>query len=272
MIRRIWTTFVVTSLTITGVARASNEDLKQELSRKQKALAELSSQIDQAIGPEFHSDRDIQLKLATNVIERWARKISAPDYTITAQGTSIRGNIDDGNGYKVWIDDPTETKAAVRFSPFALTFGSQQAVLKTNLAAHAETRIWGKALVINTNVFCQSSPDVTTPAEAVATLTNAKMGDVTYVVNLVRPANLTATVACGLGALGNYTLSFPMNQLAQEISKGEFTLGYQDKLEITIPTNPQKNVVFDINARDQKLIIGSDMIEAGANLDVRRRQ
>jgi hypothetical protein len=263
--------FALVAAMIDGTAVASNNDLKKELLQKQKELMDLSSQIDQAVGPEFHSDRDVQLKLATDLIQNWARKVTTPDYAITAQGIAVQGDIDDGNGYKVWIDNPGDTKAALRFNPFLLTFSPQQFELNTYLTAHAEARVWGKALFINTNVFCATTPDVTTPVQAVATETSPTIGDVAYVVTLTQPTNLNAAVACGLGGLGNYTIYFPINQLAGVIAKGDFSLGYQNKIEITVPTTPPQKISINVMAKDQTLTIGSDMIEVEANLDVGSR-
>ena len=56
-------------------AYAANEDLKAELARKQKELADLSAQIDAGSGPEFKVARDIEMKVTTDVVQDWAFRL-----------------------------------------------------------------------------------------------------------------------------------------------------------------------------------------------------
>jgi hypothetical protein len=257
-----------------AAASASNDDLKQELQRKQAQLADLSHQVDETIGPEFRVDHDIQLRLATKVIQAWADKISLPTfshpdvYAIGAVATRVDGDLVDGNGYRVYIWDASNTGAVVLLSGFYLQFSSQHIHLSLALDANAHTRIWVDSGPIRPNFYCESNPDVTAQVEADFQITSQNMGGIQYVINLTRPNALSVRVVCHLGDFGDLALEFPVDQLAKQIGQGDLNLGFQNKIVLTTPTIPPKSITLNVQTRDFELTIDTNDIQAQANIDV----
>jgi len=267
--RTILNGFACMLFVIGRLASAANEDLKAELLKKQQQLANLTSQIDQAADAEFQIQRDVDLRLTTPVLINWGLGFSTPNFTITAAATSVSGDLVYQPGvYKVSLHNPADTKAYVEFTPFQIGFAVGTMNLTTTLLAHAETRVFIDALGGETNVFCQTNPNLNSTVRATFQIQTATFGMVPYSIQLIQPINLVGYAACYLGNFGTLSIPVPMSNLADEVGRGEFDLGYTNTLVIEIPTSPVKNIVLNLASKDPQLTIDANALEATADLDV----
>jgi len=212
------------------VAYADNDDLKAELAKLQKELADLTAQIDAKSGPEFKVTRDLEVKVSTDVVQDWASHISTPNYTATAVATNVEGDLFyQGGVYKVWIQNPADTHAFVRLNPITTHAGTNALSAQTSLVAHAETRVFLSTGGITTNVLCETQPDVTSTAAATFALQQVSSGQVSYLLTLTQPTTLNVTAVCHLGALGDFPVTFSIHDLVRELSRGTFDLGYKNR-------------------------------------------
>jgi hypothetical protein len=251
------------------VAYADNDDLKAELAKLQKELTDLTGRIDAKSGPEFKVKRDVEAKVSTDVVQHWASHISTPNYTITAVATRVEGDLFyQGGVYKVWIRNPADTNAFVRLNPITTHAGTNALSAQTSLVAHAETRVFASAGGITTNILCETQPDVMSTVAATFALQQASSGQVNYVLNLTQPATLNVRAVCHLGGLGDFPITFPIHDLARELSRGTFDLGYKSQFQFQIPTSPVTTITLPLATRNPSLTIDAKAIKLLTDVDV----
>ena len=252
-------------------ALAANEDLKAELEQKDQALASLGRQIDSLLGADFIASSDIVATLRISALQKWAAFISSPELVISAYGLTADDLYYVGGSYKVWLQNPADTKARIALKPLAFTGGLDQLTLtSSSVTAHAETRVFASAAGLTTNVFCQTAPDISSTFRVRLALdtSNPASQSFPFVLNLIDPPNLIAQVVCYFGGLGNFGLSFPISDLARELGRGAIDLGYSKTIEVKIPTNPPTTIAVPVRTQDGKVSIDKDAVTVSVKVAV----
>jgi len=63
-------------------------------------------------------------------------------------------------------------------------------------------------------------------------------------------------------------LTFPISDLARELSRGTFDLGYKNQFQFQIPTSPPTNITLPLATRNPLLTIDAKAIEVVTDVDV----
>lgn len=265
-----WTSAILLAgLLIWPVSAQAEDSLDEILARRQAELASLQEEINRATGPEFAVNRQLQFTLGTQVLQTWASRISTPYFTITAEGTRAEGDLiySPGN-YKVWIDNPTDARAFVRLSPLQLQATTSTIEARSRLEAHAEVRVFVHAYGIKTNVFCDTVPNLQAPLRASFAIQPPVGVRIPYVMRMIEPATLKGTVVCHLGNLGDYPIRFPIDDLARELARGQFDLGYSDSFRFEIPGDPPQTLQVQLSAQNQSFSIDAQSIDLGTDVAI----
>jgi hypothetical protein len=123
---------------------------------------------------------------------------------------------------------------------------------------------------VHTNIFCDTQPDLTATAAATFALQQGSSGQVNYVLTLTQtqPTPLNGTAVCHLGALGDFPINFSIGDLARELSRGTFDLGYKNQFQFQIPTSPPTNITLPLASRNPSLTIDAKAIDLLTDVDV----
>lgn len=250
---------------------AANEDLKAELQRKDQALASLDAQINASLGSDFSASSDISATLRISALQKWATHISSPTLIVSAYALSADDLYYVPGSYKVWLQNPADTKVRIALQPLRFTGGLDQLTLTSpSVTAHAETRVFASAAGVTTNVFCQTSPDITSVfrMKLVLDTSNPAGQSFPFLFRLIDPPSLSARVVCYFGGLGNFGMSFPIADLARELGRGVISLGYSQTIEVKLPTTPPTIIPVPLRTQDGRVSINTEAITASVRVVV----
>jgi hypothetical protein len=259
--------FVAVCTLPSGAAAA--DDLERQLAEREATLRSITSDIDAAYGPEFHSDKHISVRIKKTVFETWIGKFGNPAWTPQARGVSREGDLAYRGGlYRIWIERPANTTLEIPLRNFHLEMQPGQISLSAfflpKLVVEAKYKAGLEQAFINCVAGSRNGPVRT---KAVLAFGEPVGGELPYVARLVEPASVPVFVECHGGG-HHYRGLWELNDVTRELDRGRISLLFSQDIPIDLPLSPPLRRIVHLEAIDQSVRTTPDAIEAETNVRV----
>lgn len=245
-------------------------ELDEQIVAKRAEMTRITEEIrHQIIGTQLNINKDLYSAVRYSAISQWLQEITTPAYIINGIGIESHGDI----VYvprigKAWLEPPRDTRIQIILSNMNLSGDFTGAKWGGSLRSDLEMRIKFSILGVGGNMHCGAHISDTVIAGTLK-LGTASKNTVPYQFSLVTPSSIPVVAECDLGRLGNYKQSFEIKDIARDLNKGDFSLGFVNEGSFQLPKETGgKRFVYTITANDPQLSSGPTLIEYGTDVRI----
>jgi hypothetical protein len=250
-------------------ACGSMASLDRDIASRRDEIGKVLAEIEAASGALLKKDADLVAEVRYRPIAQYLQEVTDSGLTITAVGVERAGEFWYQGGFgKAWLHPPQHAKARVTIAKVRLDGAPGGAAWSGTISAAAEARASFDILNVKGDVPCNGKL-ADTVASGTLGLATGPDSSVAYVLNLARPDSVVVRVSCNLGSFGNKDASITVSDLARQLPKGTFGVGFASEGTVEVPVGSSTRLYrYKLAARNPTLTPLPNGLEYKSNIAV----